>query len=187
MKKFNTFVTFLLCLLCFVSCGKTKIPEEGGELSIDEYEVTVSFANWSNDESIIGGALNKDKINNSDKTHYPIFKMETKENLERFKYYYSDVLSMNETYDEVESFENVTSKYDEAFFETNTLLIVYVDANSGSLRFGVSGVYCDSKSVCVYVENLNNPTIFTDDMVGWFITVAISNSTIYGCQYFDAY
>ena len=65
-------------------------------------------------------------------------------------------------------------------------LIVYVDANSGTLRFDVSSVYCENESVYVHVKQTNNPEFVTDDMAGWFITVAIEKSIFQDCQSFDA-
>ena len=164
---------------------ESKLPEAPIEITKD-VETAVSYANWTDDPAISTDALNADKMNISGEKHLPVFKMETKQELEQFKTNYGKILSMNQSYGDIPSFEEVTSKYDEAFFEENVLLIVYVDANSGSLRFDVSSVYSDNESVCVHVKQTNNPEVVTDDMAGWFITVAIQKSTIRDCKSFDA-
>ena len=151
----------------------------------DKWETTVSYANWSDTPSIFRGALNGDKQISGAK-HFPIFKVDTKQDLEQFKSNYGSILSMNHGYDEVPSFEDATAKYDGTFFENNSLLIVYVDANSGSYRFDVGSVYCDAEAVCVHVKLTNNPECYTADMAGWWITVAIQDSTIRNCKSFDA-
>ena len=162
-----------------------KLPEAPIEITTN-VETAVAYANWTDDPAISTDALNADKMNISDEKHLPVFKMETKQELEQFKTNYGEILSMNQSYGDIPSLEEVTSKYDEAFFEENVLLIVYVDANSGSLRFDVSSVYSDNESVCVHVKQTNNPEVVTDDMAGWFITVAIQKSTIRDRKSFDA-
>ena len=47
-------------------------------------------------------------------------------------------------------------------------------------------VYCDGKSFCVHVQQINNPKIHTDDMAGWFITIAVPDSMVETCTEFDA-
>ena len=164
---------------------ESKLPEAPIEITKD-VETAVSYANWTDDPAISTDALNADKMNISGEKHLPVFKMETKQELEQFKTNYGKILSMNQSYGDIPSFEEVTSKYDEAFFEENILLIVYVDANSGTLRFDVSSVYCENGSICVHVKQTNNPEVVTDDMAGWFITVAVNENIVQNCKSFDA-
>ena len=55
--------------------------------------------------------------------HFPIYKFDTLEELTQFKdsLDYPEMLSF--AYDEVPPFNEVTAKYDEAFFSENTLLL----------------------------------------------------------------
>ena len=151
-------------------------------------DVTVSYANWTDAAEIRLSALNFDKmiISSVPHSHLPIYKFDTREDLERFKRTFDGVLSMNACYDEVPSFHDATAKYDKAFFEENTLMLVYVTAYSGSYRFGVNSVSLDGGSFCIYVEQTNDPEVGTQDMAGWFITVAVPDSTVAGCTGFDA-
>ena len=172
-----------------------EIEEANGSILMREKDVkkqpanerksAVSFAG-SVESSIMVDALNKDKIDTDNMQHLPIFRIDTNRDMKQFKSKYCNEIFINESYDEVPSFEEITSGYDEAFFKSNSLLIVYVEANSGSFRFDASSVYCDGNSVCVYVKQANNPVVCTDDVVGWFITVVIEDSEIFYCKYFDA-
>ena len=80
----------------------------------------------------------------------------------------------------------VPEKYDEMFFAENTLMLVYVSANSGTYRFGVNSVSCGGSSFCIHVEQLNDPEVGTADMAGWFITAAVPDSMAASCSEFDA-
>ena len=93
---------------------------------------------------------------------------------------------MDSGHDEVPSFNDVTAGYDEAFFDENTLMLVYVSANSGTYRFGVNSVFCNGSAFCIHVERLNDPEFVTEDMAGWFITVAVPDSMVADCSSFDA-
>ncbi|MBP3938874.1 MAG: hypothetical protein IK955_05655 [Clostridia bacterium] len=175
--------------------NEAEFAEANGSILMHEKDVkkqpankrksVVSFAGIV-ESSIIVGALNKDKIYTDNMQHLPIFRIDTNRDMKQFKSKYCNEIFINEGYDEVPSFEEITSGYDEAFFKSNSLLIVYVEANSGSFRFDASSVYCDGNSVCVYVKQANNPVVCTDDVVGWFITVTMEDSEILDCKYFDA-
>lgn len=155
-------------------------------VDIKDYEKTVSYAGWSEDDKIFSGCLNLDQMHISSVKHCPVFKVSSCEDLENFKLSYGDVLSMNHSYDEVPSFEDATSKYDENFFKSNTLFIVYVTANSGSYRFDVDNVYCDDNWLRIHIKQTNNPESVTQNMAGWFVTVAVKNDVVDNCRFFDA-
>ena len=179
MKKLIAFILILLFLLTLVSC----VPHDPG------YANTVAYAGWSDDPIISDGALNKEQLQSDGVTHLPIFRMDTIEDLGQFKLKYKDVLAMDYGYNSVLSFEEALNKAQwdrEEFFKEHSLLVIYVTAGSGSLRFGVNDVEVLDGSVCVYVEQKNNPEIVTDDMAGWFILVEVEDEEIRGCNSFDA-
>ena len=105
--------------------------------------------------------------------HLPIFKFESLEEMERFENAVGDKLS-------------VDIGYEEAFFEENAVLMVYVGANSGSYRYDVSSVVRFEDMLCVHVEQTNEPSEVTDDLAGWFIMVGVAKDDIAGCTEFDA-
>ncbi len=145
----------------------------------------VSFAGIV-DSSIITDALNKDKIDVNDMKHLPVHRIDTRLDIEKFKLMYCDENLIKRSYDEVPSFEDITSDYDEKFFEDYSLLIVYMTAYSGSLRFDVGNIDFDGDSICVYIEQTNNPSVCTDDAPGWFVTVVIEDDALSDCKSFDA-
>lgn len=176
MKKLTAIILASFCLLNLSAC----FPVDTG------YGNTVAYAGWSDDPSISEGALNKDALTGE---HLPIFKIDTLEDLESFKSKYGAVFSMDSGYDEALSFNAALEKAQwdrDGFFEDNSLLIVYVPANSGSYRFGVQSVGVLKSSLCVYVEQKNDPENVTDDMAGWFVLIEIADKEIAGYTSFDA-
>ena len=198
MNRLIALVLVLVCVLGLVGCN-TTIPsastpvekptnkvQSGGTPVEEAFEIAVSYANWTEESEIYFGALNKEKMVISSVQHLPIYKFNTLEELEQFKLAFGEVLTMDRGYDEVPSFNDITTNYDETFFDENTLLLVYVGANSGTYRFGVSSVFCAENSFCIHIEQTNNPEVVTDDMAGWFITVAVPDSMVENCTEFDA-
>lgn len=207
MRKYILLVLAFVCVLWLVGCksGETSVDEPPNETSEDEppeeafgyetpvrtsvdvlFDIAISYANWADKSEIYTNALNTDKMTISSVRHLPIYKFDTLEDLEQFKLNFDEVFNMNASYDEIPSFEHTTGDYSETFFEENTLMLVYVGANSGTYRFGVNSVFCDGTSFCIHVEQVNKPEVVTCDMAGWFITGAVPDSMVANCTEFDA-
>ena len=172
----------------FLAAEKSEEDETQpvGTPADEVFDITVSYANWGGLNEIYSKALNIDKMAISSVRHLPIYKFDTLAELKQFKNDVKDVLSIDAGYDEMPSFNESTTKYDENFFAENTLMLVYVEATSGSYRYGVDSVYHANSNFYIHVKQTNNPEIHTDDMSGWFITVAVPDSMVADCTTFDA-
>lgn len=213
MKQTRRWLACLLALLCAASavgCGREAAASSTAEASIGatdsaavsapaatedagspytegDLAVTVSYANWSEAaDRLFFGGLNPEKMAISSVRHLPIYKLDSEEALEQFKQSADDILTIDSEYDEMPSFNSATAACDAAFFADNALMLVYVSAPSGSLRFGVREVFCDGNAFCIYVETTSSPAAGTADMAGWFITVAVPHDLIKDCTVFDA-
>ncbi|MBR2387144.1 MAG: hypothetical protein IKB02_00085 [Clostridia bacterium] len=160
MKKLLSLLLALVFVFGLFGCNR-------GEKN---FESTVSYVGYIEGYEIWLGALNKETFYESKVRHLPIFKFDTLAEFEGFEG------AVNEN----------TAKYDEAFFEDNSLLLVYVAASSGSYRYDLHSVYRNENALCVHIEQTNSPEIATDDMAGWFITVAVPDTFLEGCTVFDA-
>lgn len=159
--------------------------QPGGTPADEVFDIAVSYANWAGAPIESFGALNTDKLAISSVRHLPIYRFDTLKDLEQFQLF-DDRFTFDSGYDEIPSFNDTVAKYDDAFFGENSLMLVYVSANSGSYRYGVNSIFCDGTSFCIHVEQTNNPESVTMDMAGWFITVAVPDSMVENCTEFDA-
>lgn len=163
----------------------TTVPVDTSRADLhDDYDIRVSWANWLGD-ALYGGCLNHDKMAISSVRHLPINKFGSCAELDAFKASFGEDNSFDHGYGGA-SFNENTADYDDAFFAENDLFLVYVGANSGSLKFDVGLIALDSTGLVIYVEQTNDPQECTDDMAGWFITVALPRSATEGCTVFDA-
>ena len=147
---------------------------------------SLSYANWSEGSTIYMGALNRDKMYISSVQHLPIYKFDTLQELDRFKEHYGQYHTMDQGYNEVPSFNEVTASYDESFFEENSLIVVYVGANNSTHRFGVQGVEYNEQYFCVNIKETTGAEAVDTAMAGWFITLAVPDDLIQTCTEFDA-
>ena len=162
------------------SPGETDITETIG------FDAFVSWVNWSDDPKIRELALNKDTFKLSSPRHIPVYKCGTSEELKEFKTTFSGTFAMDETWDEVPSFEEVTADYTEDFFLENTLLLVYVEAGSCTPRFGVDSVSKENGTLSVCVKYTYNPEEGDSAMAGWLFAIPVNNDQVQDCTAFDA-
>ena len=150
------------------------------------FKSTFSRAGSGGDPDIRNNALNASKLNDSNPCNLPLYKFDTLSDLEKFKSDFGGEGGFNYGWDEVPSFNEATKYYDEDFFERYTLVLICVEASSGSYRFGFKNVTIQDNYLCIHVEQTNDPQWFTDDMASWFITVTVPDSIMAGITEIDA-
>lgn len=143
------------------------------KIDTEKYDHKISASLWENDAILRPLALNKNKI---EAVGYGIgiIKFDTMEELKEFKLTYSEELELDRTWDEVKSFNTNTLKYDEQFFEENTLMAIFY-AGSCSMRYGVYDIVTDGNKVCFEIAETTGAEIGDCGMAGWIITVAVSD------------
>jgi hypothetical protein len=167
------------------STDKLDNIQPGGTDVHDVFDIRISWANWLEGTTVYEGCLNFNKMAISSVHHIPLHKFGSRSELDAFKARFGEDNSFDYGYNG-KSFNENTADYDDAFFGENDLFLVYVDANSGSLQFDVNSIFNDGNSFCIYVNQTNNPEVVTDDMAGWFITVAVPKTATEQCTAFDA-
>jgi hypothetical protein len=84
------------------------------------------------------------------------------------------------------AYNSLISEYDDGFFATNSLVLVYITSSSGSIRFTVSDVMHEGECFKVEVKQANNVEIGTCDMAGWFAIIEVPDKILNNCTVFDA-
>ena len=154
--------------------------------SVQVYDVELSYANWTESESLRQNALNAELLAQNIEHHLPIYKFETVEDLEQFKADFAGKLTLDRGMDEVPSFNKVTAKYDRAFFEDTTLFLVYIGTGNSTHRFGLDSIGWDANAFQIVVEETTEAECVDCAMAGWFLTVAVSSDSVASCRSFDA-
>lgn len=152
-------------------------------------EMTVKVVRSESTEE--GGLLaercqNADKLGGGTELHYPVFRCETKAELEEFKALYEQIVLpiYSENLEPLEPVDQV-GEYKEGFFAGRFLLIAYVEAESGSLRYGLRDVTAEGGQLCMNVVQ-TNPVGRTCDMAAWLVIAELPKSMLEGVTGFDA-
>ena len=139
-----------------------------------------------------GGVLaercqNADKLGGGTELHYPVFRCETKAELEEFKALYEQIVLQlyPENLEPPQPVDQV-GEYEEGFFAGRFLLIAYVVSGSGSLRYGVRDVTVEGGQLCMNVIQTNDPAARTCDMAAWLVIAELPKSMLEGVTGFDA-
>lgn len=175
MKKIIALILILVLLLSFVGCNRNSDNNNS-----EAFESVIFRVSWTHGGTFFENALNFEKLEGKYEKSMPIYRVDTKEELDTFKESYNDRLHIDS------DDEEKIAKYDDKFFKDNSLLIVYVESGSGSFEYAFDSMSFTKDSVCVHVIRTNNPKVITHDMAGWLITVAVPDSLLKNCTSFDA-
>lgn len=205
MNKPAIFILTLACALALVGCSPNKetknlsddmpfaeTPDANlttpGDMPADEvFDIVISHASRADFGAIYSGALNEETMMFSSVLHLPIYKFDSLEELEQFKAAFGDSLGMDGKYDGALSFNEATSGRDEAFFEENSLMLVYVDVSNKASDLEVSSIFCDGNTFCIHIMPRNGSKSTTNGADSYrLITVAVPKSMIKDCTEFDA-
>ena len=187
-------LSYVLVISGTNACWTYHIADEAALVNkVDDVSLTevykVAYANWTENGGIISSCLNAEKAEKRDINtvwHLPVFKFDTKEDLDLFRDQFEDILTFDHGYNEVPSLNEVISKYDDAFFAEHTVILAYVTAGSGSLRFGIRDVYREGNTLCLNVMQTNHPESGTDDMAGWFMIAEVLDKELDTITDYDA-
>lgn len=161
----------------------TGAEVDGGSLA---YIAKVAYANAFGDTRILSEALNADSMHISSVQHLPVYRFETVSELQDFRTTFADTLTFDRGYDEIPSFDSYAAEYGDAFFKNHALILCYVQAASGSYRYGIADVSVNGDTLCLYVKQLNHPQVMTADMAGWFVMAEVRKEDVENCKRFDA-
>lgn len=204
MKKL--LILFAVVSLILASCNSVPPKNDGGgttdiprvdagpaDIENDQIEIAIlsdqysAWANWTDDERVTQGIVNPDTVSHTyPRKHLPLYRIDSTEELEKFIEDYGDVFSMNYKYDENEGFAAATAHCDVEFFADKFLLVAYVEAPSGSFRYGARNITIDDGALTLEIEQTNDPEAHTDDMSGWLVTAEILRTAVSNCTSFDA-
>lgn len=151
------------------------------------YAVHGDSADETKTQAMMAACLNANTLLNSSfrPLHLPVFKADTKEELDHLKDAFHGVLLLDQGFAEMPSFEAATASYGEAFFREYSLILTYITGDS-NLRYGIYDVSFDGSTLCLNVAQINHPETAGDGIAGWFIWVEVLDSQIAECESYDA-
>ena len=135
---------------------------------------------------ILFGGLNADTAQISSIQHLPIYKFESRKEVENFLIQSKEKIAIDQGWNEIPSVNTVLAQYDEAFFEENVLFAVFVHCSNCTYRFKIDSVYNDGKQFIIHVKQANNPREVETIEAGWMLTYTAKKDDVKSCVKFDA-
>lgn len=151
-----------------------------------EFTASVSWANYAEDSLLYTTALNRGRMTQSSIRHLPLWQVNSAAELAGWKETFGTILTLDQGYDEVPSFDAVTADMDESFFKEQSVLLVYVPSNSCTYRYIVNSIGLCGQQLCVHVQQANDPEAVDCAMAGWLMTVTVPKEVLAGITDFDA-
>ena len=146
----------------------------------------LSYANYTSDSTVYTAALNTSKMYQSSQKHLPIYKFESRNDIEQFKKLVGGSLAIDAAYNNIQSFNDATAEYGAEFFKDNALILAYISSNSCSWRYGVKEIYNDGKNFQLIIVRSDSNETGDSAMCGWYVTTEVKKSDIKNCTSFDA-
>ena len=181
-------LSYVLVISGTNACWTYRIPDSTASAKEEDYVnwYKVAYAGWTEDSAIFLSCRNAEKLIIRSVRHLPVYKLDTKDDLDEFRNRFQDILTFDQGYDEVPSFNEAVSDYDDGFFAEHSLILAYVTAGSGSLRFDLRDVCHDGSSILISVMQANHPKVGTADMAGWFVMAEVWDKDLEGIAEYDA-
>ncbi len=139
----------------------------------------VSHTNRSESEVIYKESLNSETVKSGEAL--PTYLINTKEDLLRFKDTFAGVFQFDAAYDEIKSVNAMLSPYDDDYFASDSLILIYVPTNSGGYRYEIKTVECEYNGIYVTVGETSASNPLTDDMSGWLLCLQVSDYAVANC------
>lgn len=95
------------------------------------------------------------------------------DNLEDFRSYIDEVKNFYQLHIEGTFFDHIR-RYDEAFFDLHSLVVITLEEPSGSIRHVVKDYSVDDEVLTVSIER-RIPEVGTDDMANWHVLIELPN------------
>ena len=206
MKKTISLLLCVIIAFCLTSCSIRESGESGEDENSTkagivtsiaqaastpagksvEYTPNTANAGWADDNHLFDTCLNQQLLEDISTRHIPVFKFETKAELENFKELVGSVLELDKANEETVSFKQSTKNYNDKFFKDNALILCYIWALSSSYSYGVKDLKSNNGNLCLYINQTNQPDNPSDKLSGWFVMAEVAKSDIENCESFDA-
>lgn len=142
---------------------------------INTFASHVIYANWSNDARIKENALNSTSNSN-----LSVYRLSSVKDITDFKSMYSNTSLNFGAYDEL------MVNYNDTFFVSKSLMLVYIPTNSGSARYEVVYAGKNNRNFVIEIEQTNKSDFGLTNMSGCFVVVEVPNMILDTCHVFDA-
>lgn len=117
---------------------------------------------------------------------YPAIGIKSTQELDGFLSLARNYFSLSASMPDKETFNEVVKKYDDAFFQENGIVVVYIPSESVSIRYSLTDVALAGEELHITVTESRPEGELASQAAGWFMTVELPQEIISQANYFSA-
>lgn len=117
---------------------------------------------------------------------YPAIGIKNTQELDSFLSLAKGYFSLSASLPGKETFNATVAKYDEAFFEENGLVIVYIPSESTSIGYKLADAALSGEELHITLTENRPEGDLAQAMAGWFMTVELPQAVLSQANYFSA-
>ena len=149
------------------------------------FEAHVAWANGTEDwTALYANPFCLSKASPSSVYRRPIYRVDSKEDLEQFKVKIDEVLDIDMEWENTPSFNEAVAQYGNEFFVKNTLFMIYIWDGSITPQYSITNVTREGSELIVDV--LRETQKGEETLVaGWYLLLAVDREDVAGCEEFS--
>ena len=162
-----------------------EVTTEIAESQAIPFEAQVAWANGTEDwTALYANPFCLLKPSSSSVYRRPIYRVDSKEDLEQFKVKIDEVLNIDMGWENTPSFNEAVAQYGNEFFVKNTLFIIYIWDGSITPQYSITNVTREGSELIVDV--LRETQKGEETLVaGWYLLLAVDREDVAGCEEFS--
>lgn len=117
---------------------------------------------------------------------YPAIGIKNAQELESFLSLARSYFSLSASMPNKETFNEAVMKYDEAFFQENGIVVIYIPSESTSIGYKLTDAALNGEELHISVAEIRPEGELAQTMAGWFMTVELPQAILSQANYFSA-
>lgn len=173
LKKLTALSLAILSAITLFSCNKEKPAELSEGSGISRYTDLGTDTDNTVETEVQFNAAYSRTDGYIEKTTYPyVTVITTRTDLEKYTAEHEGLYNFYEN-SSSDGFYDIVTNYDAVFFADNSLVMIMLEENSGSVTHEVAGITCENGESVITINRILPEGDMTDDMAEWHIIVEL--------------
>ena len=137
-------------------------------------------------EGFVDKSLNRDMMTISSIESCPVFRIDTKDDLDKFRSMIVQTTDTSKGNGDLLSFDEAVGDYDDKYFEENSLLLAYVHTSNDNFDVALKQMDIEENCIYMFMERTGEDNQISNDHQYGFIIKEIADSELADIKYYQA-
>ena len=165
------------------------LKANAGTLRYEVGPTPAAAVGYTESERLLKGALNAEATAaEAGRVRLPLYRLDTKADADGFLTEFADQLQIDyELNGAYPSLRHLLASYDEGFYASKSLMLVYLTANSTSNRYGIHEVKVGESAFFLLAARTDHNEVGDAAMAGWVLLFEVADEDLAACNAYDAF